>query len=73
MDNREEDKSDLEINGKQQSSLPLRIGMEEKMECGRDVNEDFDLERKEDIGILSEDYPKEMDYLLKGGGKELLL
>lgn len=41
--------------------------------CSRDVNEDFDLERKEDIGILSEGHPKEMDYLLREMEKELLL
>ena len=41
--------------------------------CSRDTNEDFDLERKADIGILSEGHPKEMDYLLRRVETELLL
>lgn len=33
--------------------------------CSREMNEDFDLERKEDIAILSERLAKEMGYLLR--------
>lgn len=33
--------------------------------CSREMNEDFDLERKEDIAILSESLAKEMGYLLR--------
>ena len=40
--------------------------------CSRDVNEDIYLERKEDIGILSEGHPKKMDYLLREVETELL-
>ena len=56
------------------SSTPTfeNCGKENGM-CRRDVNEDFDLERKEDIGILSEGHPKEVDYLLREVETELLL
>lgn len=33
--------------------------------CSREMNEDFDLERKEDIAILSESLAEEMGYLIR--------
>ena len=40
--------------------------------CSSEMNEDFDLERKKDIAILSESLPKEMGYLLREVETELL-